>query len=46
MLTSSFEKLLVFDIPDPLIGPTGNIGDELSEAPIGIPLSQLHDGCQ
>lgn len=39
VLTSRFEKLLIFDIPDFLIGPTGNVSDELSEAPIGILLT-------
>jgi hypothetical protein len=37
--TSAFEELLIFNIPDLLIGPAGNIGNELSKTPIGIPLA-------
>lgn len=46
VLPSGFEELFVFDMPDFPIGPTSDIGDKLSEAPIGISLTQLCDGRQ
>jgi hypothetical protein len=46
MLPSGIEQLLVLDIPDFLIGPTRDISDELTEAPVWISLAQLGDGRQ
>jgi hypothetical protein len=42
---SGLKQLLIFDIPDFLVCPTGNIRNQLTETPIGIPLAQLgNDG--
>ena len=42
----SREKLFVFDVPDFLICPTRDIGDELPETPHWIPSPQLRNGRQ
>jgi hypothetical protein len=34
-----FKQLLILDVPDFLIGPTGHIGDELTQSPIRLPLA-------
>jgi hypothetical protein len=41
---SGLKQLLVFDIPDFLVCPSGNIRNQLTETPIGIPLAQLRNG--
>ena len=58
LLTSSYDKtmrlwdtatgkqLLVFDVPDFLVCPTCNIGDQLAQTPIGIPPAQFRDNLQ
>jgi hypothetical protein len=43
---SGGKKLVVFDIPDILVRPTGNIRDELAETPMGISPAQFRDSFQ
>jgi hypothetical protein len=40
------QQLFIFDIPNLLVGPPSNIGNELPEAPIRIAQPQVRDGCQ
>jgi hypothetical protein len=40
------EQLLVFDVPDFLVCPTGNVGHELAKTPMGIPPAQFPDRLQ
>jgi hypothetical protein len=38
--------LLILDIPNLLIGPAGDIRDELADLPVWISAGQFHDGRQ
>ena len=44
MGASGLKQLLVLDVRNLMVGPTGDIGDELTEAPVGIPPGQLPNG--
>jgi len=40
------EQLGVLDVPDVGIGPSGHVGNKLSEAPVWVPVAKLHQGMQ
>ena len=38
------QQLLVLNVPNLRVGPAGNIGDQLSDAPVRVPSSQSGQG--
>jgi hypothetical protein len=46
VLHDGCEKPLVFDVPHALICPAGDIGNQLSEAPLGVASLEFRQGVE